>query len=80
MNHRVGIIFSGARADHQIFSPRMSEEDASREFRAVRKMREEGGDITRTWAHIPAGAIIAVHLVEDDGQSPGGHRHAEQHG
>jgi hypothetical protein len=69
VNHRVGIIFSGARADHQIFSPRMSEEEASREFRAVRRLREEGSEIARNWAHIPAGAIIAVHLVEDDGPS-----------
>jgi hypothetical protein len=79
MNHRVGIIFSGARADHQIFSPRMSADDASREFRAVRKMREDGGEITRPWAHIPAGTIIAVHLIEDDGASTDGHSHAQQH-
>ncbi|HWH45672.1 MAG TPA: hypothetical protein VNT32_13155 [Thermoleophilaceae bacterium] len=68
MGHRVGIIFSGARADHHIFSPSMDFEEASGEFRAIRRLIDEGGEVIRNWAHIPAGAVIAIHVMEDGDQ------------
>ena len=67
MGHRVGIIFAGVHSDHRIMSPPWDEEEkAMAELRGIRRQRDAGEEIQRSWADVPAGSIIALFVMDDD--------------
>jgi hypothetical protein len=64
--YRIGIIFNGARGDHEILSPvHESYEEARAEFRAVNKQRLEAPMLERSWAQLSSDSILAVHIAEE---------------
>jgi hypothetical protein len=37
-----------------------------REFRAIRRQLDEGSDIVRDWAFVPAGSLVGLQIADED--------------
>lgn len=65
MRYRVHVIYSAPRSEQEAVSPFMADGEAQAELRAIRRLRDEGSEIIRSWAFIPSGSIVGAHISED---------------
>jgi hypothetical protein len=64
MRYRVHVVYSAPRSEQEAVSPFMTHEEAQAELRAIRRLRDDGAEIIRSWALIPSGAIVGAHISE----------------
>ena len=64
MRYRVHVIYSAPRSEQEAVSPFMTHEEAQAELRAIRRLRDDGTEIIRSWALIPSGTIVGAHISE----------------
>jgi len=67
MAFRIHVLYSGPRSEHEAVSPGMTYEEAQGELRAIRRQCDEGGEVVRSWAFLPASSIVAAYVSEDSG-------------
>lgn len=69
MAKRIKVIVSGPKGDHEVKSPRLSDDDAQQQFQQINQAQANGDQVTLPWLSV-LGANVVVASTENAADGP----------